>query len=156
MTNEAFTISHSECVMSAFREMLDTCCGMAPEDTSNTVDGADGLLLAMISLVGDVDWTVFMGLPKSTAMPLVEKFCGFELEYDGPDMADAVGEMANVFGGLVKAHLDRAGRKANISLPNVMKAQGMQLVTPKGALMLRKDLATPLGDLWIGLLATGA
>lgn len=156
ITNDVFAVPHSECVMSAFREMISSICDMAVVEAKAVVDESDGLLLAMISLVGDVAWTVFIGLPKATAGPLVEKFSGFELDYDDPDMADAGCEMGNVFGGLVKAHLDKIGVKVNISLPNIMKTQGMRIITPKGVQMLRKDLTFPLGDLWIGLLASGA
>ena len=47
----------------------------------------------MISVLGDVDWAVFLGLPKATAEAVTEKFAGFAIPFDSNGMGDAVGEL---------------------------------------------------------------
>ena len=68
-------------------------------------------VLSVISLVGGVDWSIFLGLPKDTAVALAKSFAGFDIPFESDDLGDAIGELSNILAGNVKARLDRVGIK---------------------------------------------
>lgn len=98
------------------------------EETHKIGDGVVGI----ISYVGDVTWLMMMGFPKDCALGLVEKFTGFALDYDSPDMGDVVGEMANVLAGDVVARLRDGSVKVNMSLPTIIKGSNVEPLLPRG------------------------
>jgi CheY-specific phosphatase CheX len=141
-----------ECVVEAAAKTLQATCGVAIEPLADQA-GSDGeaAIVAVISLVGDVEWAVFLVLPRETAAALAAQFAGFEVPFDSPDMADAVGELCNILGGQVKALLDQRGMKANISLPTIMRADGLEVLIQQGAAAEKRCFASPAGKLWTGL-----
>ncbi len=152
-TNTATTseVEHLDCVAEAAVEIFNITCELTinPLDKEENLAG-DGVIIAVISLVGDVDWSVFLGLPRQTATSVAAKFAGFEIPFDSADMGDAIGELSNILGGQVKALLDRRSVKADISLPSVMRAENMAVLVQRDVAGTKTCFDSSLGKLWTG------
>jgi chemotaxis protein CheX len=146
-------LRHHECVGEAATSILKKTCSLtlAPLD-EGTVTNTE-VVIAIISLVGHVEWSVFIGLPKPTACGVAAKFAGFEIPFESADMGDAVGELANIVAGDVKARLDGKGVKADVSLPTVIRAQDIHVLIQRNAFTVKTCYGSELGPLWIGVTA---
>ena len=146
------TPEHIACVRDSVLEMFPTMCGYqltfeGTEEPGREFSGVAGI----ISLVGDVSWSLTLGLPPATALALSTSFTGFEVDYDSDDMADLVGELANILAGDIAARLDRARLRASLSLPTVARGQNLFLAQPDGASMTRMRFTSPDGGFWLTL-----
>jgi len=132
---------------------ISTVCKTQPtlkaQRSEAKVDGEK--VIASVSLVGDVEMTVFLGMPSGTAVTLAERFAGFKVPFESSDMADAIGELGNMVAGDLKIRLDRSGLKANISLPTVFRGQDLTVTTPKWELIREHFFGTESGDFMVGL-----
>jgi CheY-specific phosphatase CheX len=87
-------------------------------------------IVGMISLLGDVHWSVMLALPSETATALAAAFAGFVIDYDSEDMGDLVGEIVNVLAGDVLLRLEGLGVAADMSLPAIMRGTAMGVMLP--------------------------
>lgn len=121
----------AQCVVAAVQSVCEAIIAERPPLVTGPMV-AESLtwhgIIGSISLVGDVEWALLLCLSETTAPALAERFTGFEIPFDSPDMGDAIGELANLLAGEIKVELDRVGVKANISLPQVFRTQLMELV----------------------------
>jgi CheY-specific phosphatase CheX len=120
------------------------------------VEGDPGLpsgdvLVGIISLFGDIKWSVKLQLPKPSAEMLVEKFAGFAVPFDSPDMADAVGELTNVTVGQIKRLLVSRGMDVEISLPTVFRAAQLEILLQRQTREMLFGYDTPAGRFWTTL-----
>lgn len=151
LTTESFTL-YKECLRQAIGDIMQTTCGVPVQSLDD--DGGIAtheVIIGVISLVGDVELGVFIGLPKGTAPALVAKFAGFEVPFESPDMGDAVGEVANMLAGGVKNILDGKSIKVNISLPTVMRAENLQVLLQHSGPSAKLAFGSELGPLWVGI-----
>lgn len=153
LTIESFT-RYKECLRHAITDVMKATCGtcVVPQDDGGEIATHD-VIIGVISLVGDAELSVFLGLPRGTAPALVAKFAGFEVPYESPDMGDAVGEVTNVLAGSMKNILDAKGIRVNISLPTVMRAENIQVLIQHGEHSVKTGFQTDLGLLWVGITA---
>lgn len=93
------------------------------------VTGHDGIV-GIISFVGDMTWSLMMGLPREAAETIALKFAGFEIPFDSCDMVDVIGELANVLAGVACGQLEAAGQMAHMSLPTVARGHDVELMMP--------------------------
>jgi chemotaxis protein CheX len=143
---------HTACVAQAASQIISATCGVTLEPLHDDEDLAtDSVIIGIISLVGDVEWSVFFGLPSDTAVAAAAKFAGFEIPFDSADMGDAVGELTNMLAGQVKLNLDQKGVSANISLPSVIRAENMTVLVQRHTEVDKKCFDSPLGKLWTGV-----
>jgi chemotaxis protein CheX len=143
---------HTEVVAEAAAQIFQATCGVTLEAVDGDIDvTSDGVIIGIISLVGDVEWSVFFGLPSDTAVAAAAKFAGFEIPFDSPDMGDAIGELTNMLAGQVKLNLDQKGVNADISLPSVIRAQNMTVLVQHQNAVQKKCFDSPLGKLWTGV-----
>ncbi len=151
------TINLPECdvVSQALLEILSTACGITanlceehPEDICK-----DGIIISVISVMGDVEWSIYLGLPKNTAVSIANKFAGFDIPFDSEDMGDAIGEVANILAGNVKNILDKRGVHVEISLPSVIRADGLHILKKRDSHSMRFCFNSPIGPLWTGVIA---
>ena len=147
------TFQHQEVIDAALTEILGSTCGI--EIAADPEGGAameasrnQAALIAIISLVGDVEWSLCLGLPKATAEKIGEKFFGMPLEFDGPDLSDCVGEIANIFAGDVKGKLDERGVKADISLPSVIRGIAIRILVGRGSPYTCNYYTSEAGKFW--------
>jgi CheY-specific phosphatase CheX len=151
-TTAELQIPHKECLQQAAVNIFNSTCGMQVQPQA--CEGGrcnDGVITAIISLVGDLDWTIFLGLPRATAGAVAAKFAGFEIPFDSSDMGDAIGELTNILAGEVKAILDAKGVRVNLSLPSVVRAESMEVLAQSKSMSQRTCFCSPLGTLWTGL-----
>lgn len=153
LTTESFAL-YKESIRQAAGDTLKAVCGISiqPQDDGVDIDSPE-IIIGIISLVGDAELSVFIGLPRTAAEGLVAKFAGFEVPFESPDMGDAVGELTNMFAGATKAILDARSVKVNISLPTVMRAQNIEVLTQHGGLSAKMGFTSDLGPLWTGVTA---
>jgi chemotaxis protein CheX len=123
----------TNCVSDSVASIFNTIFGVVPEyagdDESKSVgDGVVGI----ISFVGDASWMLMLALPKESAETLAEKFCGFTVEYESPDMGDVIGELANVMAGDIVARMGVEGVKVAMTLPTILRGQNVEPFMPKG------------------------
>ena len=114
-------------------------------------DGSCTGTIGIIPFVGEFSWSLGVGLPKQTAIALAEKFAGFAIDYDSADMADVVGELANVLAGDVAARLDSAGCPTKLGLPAVIRGDGLQLKAPHSQVVLGLRFRLTQGEMWVSL-----
>jgi CheY-specific phosphatase CheX len=143
-------------VATGAREALETSLasilGAPPTCTaSDDCPGSGSGVLGIISFVGDVPWTFILLLPQPTAVALARRFAGFDIAYEGPDMPDVVGELANVIAGEVVARLERKGIKARMSLPSVLRGQDIELTSVHGGPWARFFYRCPQGEFTVAL-----
>lgn len=145
---------HCACITEAAQETFASVCGMeiAVADEQR-VETRDGVILSVISLVGDIEWSVILGLPSGTAAAAAAKFAGFEIPFESEDMGDAIGELTNIFAGLVKSKLDATGIKVEISLPSVVRAKGLEVLVQRKATSMKIIFTSEAGLLWAGVVA---
>jgi len=114
---------------------------------------ASGGIVGIISFLGDLTWSFSLILPDKTASALIQKFVGFDIPYDSSDMADAVGELANVLAGDVVARLESRRVKTQMSLPTVARGSDVELISPGGLPTARMFFTSTLGRFWFKLAA---
>lgn len=151
----AETLPHSDAVDEAVKEILMMACGTVAEpcEDKGTDMLVDGVIISVISVMGDVDWSIFLGLPRDTAEALSQAFCGFEIPFDSEDMGDAVGEVTNILAGNVKQILDKRGVEVEISLPSVMRANGLEVLVGRGSSATKNCFESQVGYFWTGVVA---
>lgn len=139
-------------VRAAVHGLFGTHLGVDPAEVlGEPWDGPPAAVNAVISFFGDPVFSVVLGLPEATAAAVAEKFCGFEVPFDGPDMGDLVGELVNVMAGEVVARLEAGGKKAPMSLPTVARGQNVELLPPADARTERLAFTTAAGPFWLKL-----
>ncbi len=146
--------AQDECLSEAVTTIFKSTCGVQLQQIENDGISSEGIIVAVISLIGDLEWTIYLGLPGETAVAAVSKFAGFEVPFDSEDMGDAVGELANILAGEAKANLDRRGVKVELSLPSVIRAENMEVLVQRNSTAKKTCFESELGKLWTGL-ATG-
>lgn len=151
-SSESIT-KHWDCVPAAAAEVFQSLCGVDLVVSADQNPLAEDLILAVISLVGDLEWSLFLGLPAATATTVAAKFAGFEIPFDSPDLGDAIGEVANILAGRVKALLDSHGVRADISLPTVLRAKGLEVLIQRQTVSQKICLQCDMGRLWVGVAA---
>lgn len=146
-------IPHWDCLLEAAAESFGTTCGMELKVTNQAPSGpSDGVIVAVISLVGDVEWAVYLSMPRQTATGVAAKFAGFDIPFESDDMADAIGELTNIFAGKIKAALDRKGVRAEISLPSILRCESLEVLIQHDSTMGRACFESSLGAFWAGVL----
>ncbi len=116
----------------------------------------DGAMLAgIISFIGEIKWSLTLMVTEPVGVALVEKFCGFAIPFDSDDMADAVGEVANVIAGEVTLQLEKRRMRGRMSLPTVVRGQALQLIANRSAASHRVAYRLSFGDFSVRLLAAG-
>ena len=153
--NNLFQLEHSNAITESIQEVFkNVCCSCIeavgnenPDQTNSSV------VIAVISIVGDVNWSIFIGLPKETAETLAEKFCGFEISFESEDMGDVVGELSNILAGTCKTVLDKRNVEVEISLPSVIRADSMEILVQRESKGQKVFFTSCVGNFWAGLVS---
>src|SRR5688500_12131632 len=136
--------------ISAFNKMLgETIC--ITEDSFTSEAHYDGVI-GIISFVGDFTWSMVLGLPHRSAEPIAQKFAGFEIPFDSPDMGDVVGELTNVLAGVISGELESSNLKVHMSLPTIAIGKDFQMSLPENLTSQRIHFITENSDFWIKLI----
>ena len=147
---------YAECVPEAVEAVLHLACGLEIQrltGESEDVRSREECIVAMISLVGDVQWCIYLGLERETASGIAESFAGFEIPFDSDDMADAAGELANMVGGEAKTLLAARGADVLLSLPSTMRGADLVVAAPRGVPSETTFFESEHGTFWVQLVA---
>ncbi len=74
----------------------------------------------MIGLAGTIKGSLSIHLPNSAALAVTTAFLGMDVEEIDEDVKDAIGELANMLGGSLKAVLDPTGSGIKLSMPSTV------------------------------------
>jgi chemotaxis protein CheX len=156
-TGSGLFIPHSECAKEAVQAVFAAVNGAEPTCYAGLRTESPGQgVVGIIAIVGDVTWSMMLGFPRDSAAAFAQKFAGFEIPFESPDMGDVVGEMANVIAGDVVARLDAKGIRAEMSLPTVTRGNDVDLLVPEGVVSAHMRFACPDGGFWLKLAAANA
>ena len=97
--------------------MLDVVSGEPfQRDDRKLVNSISGI----VGLAGDTKGLLAIHLPNKAALDITTALLGRNLEEVDEDVCDAVGELANMLAGSIKAILDQSGNKIQISMPSAI------------------------------------
>ncbi len=144
---------HHDCVADAAATIFSATCNLNLQRGEENDLCHGGVIIAIISIVGDVDWSIFLGLPRATAEAIAAKFAGFEIPFDSSDMGDAIGELTNILAGEVKNRLYARKVRCEISLPSVIRAESLEVLVQSNANARKTCFASDAGPLWTGITA---
>jgi chemotaxis protein CheX len=119
-------------------------------DIITKLDKFDGII-GVVSFVGDLAWSLSLGLNAELAAIISKKFFGMDIDYNGPDMGDMIGEFVNIIGGDVLARLDSINIKAEMSIPTATRGQDIALLFSEKLPLKQMHFKSPGGNFWIKL-----
>lgn len=94
-------------------------------DTTYTYD-----VSGVIGLSGEAQGSICLSFPKLIALKVVSALVGSEIKIIGPEVADAIGEIANIIAGNAKQHLTQFN--LSISLPKVIMGKDHKIASQRG------------------------
>jgi chemotaxis protein CheX len=98
----------------------------------------------IIGLSGEAQGSICLSFPKIIALRVVSAFVGTEIKIVGPEVADAIGELANIIAGNAKQHLSQFN--LSISLPKVIMGSGHKIASQSGVPTIIVPFTSPLGE----------
>ena len=98
----------------------------------------------IIGLSGEAQGSICMSFPKLMALKVVSKLVGTEIKIIGPEVADGIGELANIVAGNAKQHLPSFN--LSISLPKVVIGAGHYVVSQKGVPTIVVPFVSAMGS----------
>lgn len=87
----------------------------------------------VVGLTGNYKGVLAIHLPHPVAFAITGNFLGLEVNEVNEDVEDAIGEVANMIGGNVKAMLSKNGRDIDLSLPSTISGKEYCFHSSKGA-----------------------
>jgi chemotaxis protein CheX len=98
----------------------------------------------IIGLSGEAQGSICMSFPKLLALKIVSKLLGTDIKIIGPEIADGIGEIANIIAGNAKQHLSQYS--LSISLPKVVVGAGHYVVSQKGIPTIVVPFVSSMGN----------
>ncbi len=98
----------------------------------------------VIGISGSLKGAVVIGFPKEAALSFVSGFLGEKMTSLGPDVSDAIGELANIIVGYAKKYFQESDLE--ISLPTVIRGDKHMITMPKGVTVVRIPFSSKLAD----------
>lgn len=80
-------------------------------------------ITGMIGLAGTHKGMLAIHLPEALAKTVTGNFLGMEVEEIDGDVQDAIGELANMLGGSIKAVLSDNGKDIKLSMPSTISGK---------------------------------
>lgn len=109
---------------------------------------------ALIGLSGGLSGAIAIRASRETAQNLVNLFAGAYVEFDQPDFADALGELANMVAG--KAKIKFPCRLIEISTPSVVTGMGHTVRRLSGVPAIEIPFESDAGPFTIDLMIAPA
>ncbi len=144
----------AEAATAALDNTFSAIFGEKPTRVMNGERDTRGPCVAgIISFIGEVSWSLTWVLPHDIAPVLAQKFTGFEIPFDSPDMGEMAAELVNVLAGDVVAQLEKRCMKAQMSLPTVARGDHLEFTPNVGPGVLYIDFSATQGKFWFRLVA---
>lgn len=119
----------------------------AGEVTAKHAEGGTGEITGIIGLSGDLRGTVTLYLPIPTALAVVSRLLGMDVEEDDESVGDAVAEMVNMMVGSAKARIPMESETPIVlSLPTIVRGSAYNVVYPGGVETFEIPFSSSIGD----------
>ena len=126
--NQNYIIPFMKSVQNVFETMLQLPVQIN-EPTLKHENEPSYDISGIIGMNGDVNGTIVLSFPTSTAERIVSIFTGMEMDHQHEDFADAVGELVNMVSGGAKAQF--TDKAVSITCPSVVIGQNHQIFGQK-------------------------
>ena len=121
-------------VIEATREIFETMLMMdvtpGEQQASRTIHFHD-TVSGIVGMAGGYRGLMAIHAPDSVAMAITGSFLGLEVASVDDDVKDAIGEMANMLAGSVKASLTACGKDVKLSIPTAVCGKEYSLDCPE-------------------------
>ena len=105
----------------------------------------------VIGLAGTKKGVLALHFPMPVALAVTSSFLGMEVTESGPDVEDAIGELANMLGGSVKTVLTDKGRDIQLSMPTTISGESYDVQLIHDALRYALAFRIGAGDFLVEL-----
>lgn len=105
---------------------------------------------ASIGVTGDLEGFVYFSMQEDTALNIVTKMSGMEIEEFNDLCHSAVGELANIITGNSTTNLSNIGYQCDITPPSIAIGDNMEISTDRDE-FLTVPLHTEIGELKINI-----
>ncbi len=119
MNNDQFIIDATQEIFSSMI-MLDAVPGEPFVRGSAMLENS---ISGLIGLAGKTKGMLAIHLPNTVALAVTSSFLGMEVDEIDEDVRDAIGELANMLGGSIKAFIDPKGSDIQISMPSAVHGE---------------------------------
>ena len=99
----------------------------------------------VIGLTGDAIGTIVISFPTVVALRAVSKLMNLKIKVMGPEIVDAIGELANIITGNAKQYL--ADMNLSISLPSVVVGKNHKINIPTGVTSMIVPFTSEIGNI---------
>lgn len=100
--------------------MLDVTSGEPFKRNNELLENS---ISGIIGLAGATKGLLAIHMPNDTAFAVTTAFLGMDVEKIDEDVRDAIGELANMLGGSLKAVLDPNGSEIQLSMPSAVHGE---------------------------------
>jgi len=144
---------HVDAVNAAVMQTFDDGCGiqLTPQEKPQLNSGK--VVAGIVSVGGDVWWTAFLALEERSAVAVAKSFLQMEIDFDEPDMCEAIAEVTNLFSVRIKDVLDHREIHVEASMPEVVRAASMSDIIAQAGPSETTCFRSRSGNVWAGLFA---
>ena len=104
-------------------------------------------IMAIIGISGPTRGTVSLGLPTPTALAVVGRILGMQVDQIDDTVSDGVAEVVNMIAGSAKAKLNSGNEHPlDLSLPTVVRGERYNVQYPSKSVWLEVPFKSELGD----------
>jgi CheY-like chemotaxis protein len=149
-----WTVPHGDVVGDALKRVMHSVCEVDLETTDEPFGTTVGnVVFSMISIYGEVQWTVSVGYEEGAAVGVASRLAGEKISFDSEDLGDAIGEITNMVAGEIKRALINRNMQVQISLPTVLAATEIRWLvhSTQGVSHDQVRYSTPFGKMRIAL-----
>lgn len=134
-----------ESVSNLFSTMLSATAERSGLALAKTAGGSYDIT-ALIGMSGPARGSISMSFPNKTALAMVNRLLGTEVDKVDTMVTDAMAEMVNIVAGSAKKYLTRTdSRPIELSLPNVVKGKNFLVMFPSQSVWLEVPFESDLG-----------
>lgn len=120
-------------------------------DLMQTISPLKDCITAVIGLAGTHKGVLALHYPNAVAFSITSGFLGMEVDSVNEDVEDAVGEVANMLGGDVKAFLSEKGRDIDLSLPTTVVGKEYEFQSARETDRFIIPFSTDAGPFWVDM-----
>ncbi len=119
-------MKYAQEISAATQEIFSTMIMLevsSAEPFNRTDSTLENSVTGIVGLAGETKGMLAIHLPEKTAMAVTTAFLGMDVDTVDEDVCDAIGELANMLGGSLKATIDPSGGSVQLSMPSTIHGQ---------------------------------
>lgn len=143
-----------EKIIDSTLEIFSTMVMMDVSVDSDAVERSGRLqdtITGLIGLAGSYKGVLAIHIPHAVAMAITSNFLGMDITEINEDVEDAVGELANMLGGNIKAVLTENSKEIDLSLPSTISGSSYNFQQSKDAMDVIVKFGTEKGPFLVEL-----